>query len=376
MRVGETLTGIASSYGVSVAAIITANHLADPNTLTIGTRLVIPVAGVGDPGQGPAPVIPGTYTVQPGDTLIGIANKTGVSVEQLTAANKISDPALIRVGEVLKIPGEAADNSVPPAPAMSDGQYTLSSARGGPPIALEISGGHLVSLTIQTASSGKQSFPLSCEAKIASQLAMMYGLNFDEIAFMDRLPHSLNPQRGFVGSSSGRFYWPADVVGGTADGPGGYGVHVEGWLPTFQSLSGFQARLLSSSPAGARSQIDAALRRGYPVAIWAMLNFRPPLQDHSVWVGASASGVAIDCGGPGAGCHYLASGEHSFLVLGRARDQYLIYNPGNGDLGYFSIDTVITGITTFFAVPTGSAPGAVIVPSAGYTPDLAAVPGW
>ena len=36
---------------------------------------------------------PGTYVVQRGDTLIGIAQKYGVSLDQLMVANKITDPA-------------------------------------------------------------------------------------------------------------------------------------------------------------------------------------------------------------------------------------------------------------------------------------------
>lgn len=39
---GDTLSSIASRFGVSVQAIISANGLSDPNTLSIGQRLVIP----------------------------------------------------------------------------------------------------------------------------------------------------------------------------------------------------------------------------------------------------------------------------------------------------------------------------------------------
>jgi len=45
-----------------------------------------------------------TYTVQSGDTLDGIARQLGVSAAALAAANKIDDPNLIRVGQVLTIP--------------------------------------------------------------------------------------------------------------------------------------------------------------------------------------------------------------------------------------------------------------------------------
>jgi hypothetical protein len=282
---------------------------------------------------------------------------------------------LVRIGQVLKIPGEA-DSAAPSLPPLPDGQQTLTPSVGGPPVAVEIANGHLISLTIQTESSGKQSLPLTCEAKIASQIAMMYGLNFDEASFLGRLPHSLNPKRGFVGSVDGRFYWPADIIGGTANGPGGYGVHVEGWKPIFEALSGFQIRLLSSNPAAAQTQIDSALRHGYPVAVWAILGFRANIARNSVWIGATADGTAIDCGGSAPNCFYLASGEHAYLILGRKDDDYLIYDPGKGDISYYSRSTVITGITTLFAEPTGSAPGGVIVPRADRVPDTGRLPNW
>ncbi len=314
VRDGETLTSIANRYSVSMDALIAANNLKDPNAITVGQRLIIPggSGGAGGQVQVPAQPSPGTYVVQRGDTLTGIAQKYGISLDQLMAANKITDPALIQIGQTLTIPDGSASASAavpvlsaPTQPLLADGQYAFAPASGGPSIAAEVSGGRLVSLTIQTISSGKQLLPLSCEAKIAGQIAMMYGLTFDEMSFLSRLPHSLNPRRGFVGSISGRFYWVRDLIGSTADGPGGYGVHVEGWMPTFQSLSGFQAKLLSASPTAARLQIDTALRRGYPVAIWAVLGFRENIAKNSMWIGAGADGRAIDCGGPGSGCSYL-----------------------------------------------------------------------
>src|SRR5258706_7370622 len=270
VREGETLTSIANRYRISVNALITANHIPGPNALYVGQNLLIPSAVVSQQGQqvavNSANNTPGTYTVKAGDTLTGIASRFGVSVDELMKANKLTDPSLVQIGRVLNIPGQAPaqpqDVSVRGLPPLPDGTYPMSPS--GPPINVQISGGKLVSLSIQTISSGKQLLPLSCEAKIAAQLAMMYGLNFDEMSFLGRLPHSLNPRRGFVGSVSGRFYWPRDIVGGNANGPGGYGVHVEGWLPLFQSLSGFQGWYLSPDPATVRVQIDTALRRGYP----------------------------------------------------------------------------------------------------------------
>jgi LysM repeat protein len=43
----------------------------------------------------------GTYVVQPGDTMSGIAAQLGTTVEDLAAANGIADPDLIYAGQKL-----------------------------------------------------------------------------------------------------------------------------------------------------------------------------------------------------------------------------------------------------------------------------------
>lgn len=47
----------------------------------------------------------GSYVVQPGDTLRGIANKTGAGSHLIADANGLVDPYIIQVGQELSIPG-------------------------------------------------------------------------------------------------------------------------------------------------------------------------------------------------------------------------------------------------------------------------------
>ena len=47
---------------------------------------------------------PSTYRVQPGDTLSAIAARYDTTVRELAALNGISNPSLIRVGQVLELP--------------------------------------------------------------------------------------------------------------------------------------------------------------------------------------------------------------------------------------------------------------------------------
>ncbi len=50
----------------------------------------------------------GQYVVKSGDNLISIANKLGCSQSQLISVNQLTDPGLIREGQVLMIPGSVS----------------------------------------------------------------------------------------------------------------------------------------------------------------------------------------------------------------------------------------------------------------------------
>lgn len=61
---------------------------------------------------GPGSRVAATHVVASGETLYRIALHYGVSVGQLMAANGISDPATLRVGQVLVIPGQYNEASL------------------------------------------------------------------------------------------------------------------------------------------------------------------------------------------------------------------------------------------------------------------------
>lgn len=52
------------------------------------------------------------YKIVPGDTLSGIAHRFGVSISSLVAANHIANPNLIYAGNTLAIPGSGSGGSV------------------------------------------------------------------------------------------------------------------------------------------------------------------------------------------------------------------------------------------------------------------------
>ena len=97
---GENLFRIALRYGTTVQAIASANGIANPALIKAGQVLKIPTAGT--PLTAPAGET--TYVVQPGDNLFRIGLRFGMSHTYLAQYNGIANPALIYVGQVLRIP--------------------------------------------------------------------------------------------------------------------------------------------------------------------------------------------------------------------------------------------------------------------------------
>lgn len=112
---GETLRSIADLYGLTVEVLAANNGIVNPNTVYVGQVLLIsPPAVSAVPDTPPAedaaaqsgPLL--VHIVQPGETLFRIAQRYGVAVADLAAANGITDPTLIYAGQQLIIPGVEA----------------------------------------------------------------------------------------------------------------------------------------------------------------------------------------------------------------------------------------------------------------------------
>ena len=99
---GDTMGGIAARCGTSVSALYAANPWTT-GYLYAGQVLAIPDGGYYPPPQNS---YNGTYTVQRGDTFSKIAQRYGVSVHSLWAANPyIWNINYIYPGQVLNVPG-------------------------------------------------------------------------------------------------------------------------------------------------------------------------------------------------------------------------------------------------------------------------------
>lgn len=93
---GDTLSGIADTYGTTYQKIAADNGIANPNLIYPGQVLKIYIDGGGAPGEQ-------YYTVVSGDTLSGIAARYGTTWQWLAEVNGIANPNLIYPGQVLRV---------------------------------------------------------------------------------------------------------------------------------------------------------------------------------------------------------------------------------------------------------------------------------
>lgn len=92
----ENLFRIALAYGTTVEELVALNGLSDATRIDVGQRLLVPSGETIE-------ATPHTHTVQPGETLLTIAQLYGINIEALAAQNEITDANSIYAGQVLTI---------------------------------------------------------------------------------------------------------------------------------------------------------------------------------------------------------------------------------------------------------------------------------
>lgn len=122
---GDNAWNIASKFDVPVNTLLDLNSLGRDSILRVGQELKIPAS----PEAATVTARPSepsvdrddlqTYTVRSGDTLSGIASRTGTSVATIRSLNNLTSD-LIRVGQELRLPSDARVSDArrsDPAPA-------------------------------------------------------------------------------------------------------------------------------------------------------------------------------------------------------------------------------------------------------------------
>lgn len=152
VRSGETLSTIASQYGVSVATLAELNGLERPYMIRAGQVLMLPskagtapAATVARTERQPAPAranVPPTgvsgdqtYVVRRGDTLSKIAARHGLSEEKLMELNNIRNRNFVYEGQVLALADSA--RAAPPVEAQVAVNNVVTIPSSAPIIAAE-----------------------------------------------------------------------------------------------------------------------------------------------------------------------------------------------------------------------------------------------
>lgn len=91
---GNTLWGIANFFGTTVEEIAAINNLSDVELIYPGQEIKVPVG---------KPMAPRYYVVRPEDTLYAIASRYGITVGDIQKMNKLGNPNLIFPGQILKL---------------------------------------------------------------------------------------------------------------------------------------------------------------------------------------------------------------------------------------------------------------------------------
>ena len=143
IRRGESVSTIASRYGVSQYAILDANNLSRRSTIYAGKQLIVPVpldrnsSGASRSRSADDYSAKNSiYVVRSGDTMWDIARAFGTSVDDLRNSNYIGRGSRIYVGQKLKIPSTArnlknkSQGSSQPQTYASSGSNSKSTGSG------------------------------------------------------------------------------------------------------------------------------------------------------------------------------------------------------------------------------------------------------
>ena len=106
---GDTLWGISQRFGVSIDDLTAKNGITDPNQLTVGMQLVIP--GL----EGMHGVLT-TQEIPFGESLWSLTRRYQIPLELMIRLNKYTTPESVAAGDVLILPApEDGETSLEPA---------------------------------------------------------------------------------------------------------------------------------------------------------------------------------------------------------------------------------------------------------------------
>lgn len=132
VRRGDSLSRIASRYDVSERELAQINGLRNRHRIRVGQKLRLPgdaPTRIASSQRAPiAPPADGLHTVRRGDTLSSIATRYGMKLDQLTALNDLDNKHRIHVGQSIRLASSA------PSPRRPAAQPTAEAEPAPPPV--------------------------------------------------------------------------------------------------------------------------------------------------------------------------------------------------------------------------------------------------
>jgi subtilisin-like proprotein convertase family protein/uncharacterized protein YvpB len=170
----------------------------------------------------------------------------------------------------------------------------------------------LPSKKILSGVSGKdQSLPLDCESRSAVDWARYFGFNIGELSFYSNLPHSDNPDKGFVGSVYGAWgQIPPDP----------YGVHAE---PVAELLRDYGVTAYAHRPLS-WSELKTEIAAGRPVITWI--------------IGSIYNGIPV----------YYTPSDGLYTIVARYEHTVIVTGYTSSKVYYLNGDTIYTRSTEQF----------------------------
>jgi LysM repeat protein len=237
VKSGDTLSSIAGQFDISWQDLAAANGLNSRSTLRVGQELIVPLPGGNPapaPTSAPAEA-PTTYTVKSGDSLSAIATRFGITWQALAQANGLTGSSRLNVGQKLIIPStggssQVAPSSTPAQVAVAPTGTPTAAPTAAPP---QLPGPVLVSPGDQTPYSGasayielvwEQSADLPAGAQYQVLLRWSEGGAPMEYSDMRTTAKSIRMPLWLYGKAdqpSRQYTWSVRVVQSVTDGQGG-----------------------------------------------------------------------------------------------------------------------------------------------------------
>jgi LysM repeat protein len=279
---GDTLFAIARDHDVSLEDLLALNEINESDDIYVDDFLIIPTSSV-DADEGlaepqndqdepevtddvdinDAPIV-SLHLVARGETPGSVAQRYGLTVDQLMAANDLDNGDAIEQGTMLRIPDASWDPfATPAAPAEEATAPAAPAEEATAPADAETGRNILHDMPWHQQSMTQSSGPAA-----ASIATSFWGHQVSEWVFIENMPSHQNPHRGYRGDMSA-------APGGTSD----YGVYPKP-LSTMLANYGFVGDefYTMGDPEALRDRID----QGQPVLVW-MTEGATPQNRHFEW---------------------------------------------------------------------------------------------